>query len=370
MLPSDVNQMPRARPPDRNYACRVSDDYLYRGLRVVVLENEKLRVGVLADKGTDIFELLYKPLDIDFMYRSPSGVRSPASFIPTTANPSGAYLDFWEGGWQEAFPIGGGACNYKGAAFGLHGEVSLMPWQHSIIEDDDKCVAVYFWVRTCRTPFLMEKILRLNTNEPILRVWERVTNESQVTMDFMWGQHPAIGRPFLGPDCKVSIPAESVVVPDSAEWPTSRLKEGTYRWPMVQDRGGHALDISKIASPQTGTAEAAYLTGLKEGWFAITSQRWNLVFAVSWPKEVYPWVWYWHVAGGELSSPFYGRNYNVALEPFTSYPNQFEKVLAAGSQRTLAPYESLEVDLTVSVVSRAGRVQSVTSEGEVCFTNP
>ena len=57
------------RPCDRNFGCRVSDDYHYRGLRTVVLENSQLRLSVLVDKGTDIFELLYKPMDIDFMYR-------------------------------------------------------------------------------------------------------------------------------------------------------------------------------------------------------------------------------------------------------------------------------------------------------------
>lgn len=355
------------RPPERNYGCRISDDYLYRGLRAVVLENAKLRVSVLADKGTDIFELLYKPLDLDFMYRTPTGVRNPATYVPTISNPTGGYLDFWEGGWQEAFPVGGGPANYKGAAFGLHGEVSLMPWVHSIIEDSAERVAAYFWVRTCRTPFLLEKILSLRGEEPVLRIWERITNEGQVAMDFMWGQHPALGQPFLGPECEVTAPAATVVIPDPAHWPATRLKQGTYNWPVVKDHSDQTIDISKIVPPEAGIAEAAYLTDLKEGWFAITSHRWRLVFALSWPREVYPWIWYWHVAGGERSAPFFGRNYNVALEPFTSYPNQFEKVLAAGAQKTLLPQESLEIDMTVSIVPRAGEIQTVTPKGEVIF---
>lgn len=59
---------------ERNFGCRVME-YLYRGLPTISLENELLRVTVLAGKGGDIFEFLYKPLDVDFMWRSPWGAR-------------------------------------------------------------------------------------------------------------------------------------------------------------------------------------------------------------------------------------------------------------------------------------------------------
>ena len=66
----------------RNYGCRMSDECTFRGLRLVVLENEKLRVTVLVDKGTDIYEFLYKPLDIDFLWRSPIELHRPGLFVP------------------------------------------------------------------------------------------------------------------------------------------------------------------------------------------------------------------------------------------------------------------------------------------------
>lgn len=128
------------------------------------------------------------------------------------------------------------------------------------------------------------------------------------------------------------------------------------------------MDISKIATPDAGIAEAAYLTDLKDGWFAITSHRRQLVFAMRWPREVFPWIWYWHVAGGELKAPFYGRNYCVALEPFTSYPPDFEKARVAGTQKNLQSQQSLDCELTVSIFPAEGKVQSVTSEGRVVFT--
>ena len=40
---------------ERNYGCRVSDDWEFRGNKVAIIENEKIRVVVLVDKGTDIY---------------------------------------------------------------------------------------------------------------------------------------------------------------------------------------------------------------------------------------------------------------------------------------------------------------------------
>jgi len=88
---------------NRNYGCRVSDEYTFRGLRLVVLENEKLRVTVLVDKGTDIYEFL-KPLDVDFLWHSPTVLHQPGLFVPSSPPGKGAFLDYYEGGWQEMLP--------------------------------------------------------------------------------------------------------------------------------------------------------------------------------------------------------------------------------------------------------------------------
>ena len=53
--------------PQRNWGARVLE-YRYIGMRAVYLENELLRVGVLANKGTDVFEFTYKPRDINFVW--------------------------------------------------------------------------------------------------------------------------------------------------------------------------------------------------------------------------------------------------------------------------------------------------------------
>ena len=181
---------------ERNYGCRITES-VYRGLRSVTLENEILRVSFLADKGSDIYEFLHKPTDTDFMWRSPLGVRNPATFVPTIPRAEGAFLDYYEGGWQECLPTGGDPAEYAGTEFGPHGEVCLIPWDYAIVEDSPQRVSVRFRVRTYRTPLLIEKTVTLERHSGVLTIAEQVTNEGAVPIDIMWGHHPAFGPPFL-----------------------------------------------------------------------------------------------------------------------------------------------------------------------------
>ena len=48
---------------ERTTGCRVSDAWTYRGLKTVVLENELVRITVLADKGADIQSFVHKQID-------------------------------------------------------------------------------------------------------------------------------------------------------------------------------------------------------------------------------------------------------------------------------------------------------------------
>ena len=40
----------------RNHGCRISDEWTFKGMRTLILENRLLRVVILLDKGSDIIE--------------------------------------------------------------------------------------------------------------------------------------------------------------------------------------------------------------------------------------------------------------------------------------------------------------------------
>src|SRR6266446_4837180 len=90
----------------RNFQCRITE-FMFRGLKCVTLENESIRVSIAADKGADIFEFLHKPTDTEMLFRAPLGLRSQGPLPPSVHLRDGAFLDFYEGGWQELFPCAG-----------------------------------------------------------------------------------------------------------------------------------------------------------------------------------------------------------------------------------------------------------------------
>lgn len=307
---------------NRNYGCRVTDDITIKGLKAVVMENEKLRITVLADKGTDIYEFLYKPLDIDFMWRSPFELKGPA-FIPTTGNENMTFFDRYEGGWQEILPNGGPACEYKGTIIGQHGEISNIPWKYTVQEDTPEKISIKFYVKAIRTPFYIEKTLTLKTNDPTLYINEILVNEAQEEMELMWGHHPAIGSPFLSDNCMIKTSAKKVIVNDEFDFDNQRLKPSTIgRWPIVEDLKGESIDLSIIPPESLNSADMLYLTDFSDkAWCEIYNKTNEIGFCMEWDKRLFKYLWIWLVSKGTYGYPWYGRIYTLALEPWTSYPS-------------------------------------------------
>lgn len=348
---------------ERNYGCRITET-IYRGLRTVTLENEQIRVSFLADKGSDIFEFLHKSSDTDFMWRSPLGVRNPATFVPTIPRPEGAFLDYYEGGWQECLPTGGDPAEYGGTKFGPHGEVCLIPWEYTILEDNPDRVAVRFRVRTYRTPLLVEKTVALERNSGVLSFAERLTNEGATPVEFMWGHHPAFGPPFLDDSCVIDLPGANVQTVRASE--TSRCMPGAgFTWPLAPGWHGEMIDLSHIPTPAARSHDLAFLTNLTSGWYAITNTTRQVGFAMVWPIDVFPALWYWQVFGGALAQPWYGRTYNIALEPWTTPRQTIGEAIQHGSQRVLGPGESLAVEFKAVAFAGVRRVQAIDGEGRV-----
>ena len=351
---------------ERNYGCRISDEYTFRGLKTVVLENKKLRVTILADKGTDIFEFLYKPMDVDFFWHSPSELRNPALTVPTKASALGSFLDGFHGGMQLCLPNGGWPCTYKNAELGLHGEFSTIPWRWSIVEDDPERVEVKFRARGLRTPFYMERRFALTGDSAVLHINDRLLNEAEESMELMWGYHPSFGAPFLSEHCHIDIPAKTVEICSQTD-PNARLIPAkVYNWPIVKDKNGNDIDLRKVPPPEIKTTDQAYMKDMEEGWFSITNQQLKVGFGMSFPKKIFPCVWYWQSFKGEMGYPLYGRAYVAALEPFTSYPRfGLEEAIERGVQMKMQPGETVEVDLKAIAYEGINEVGKITKEGQI-----
>ncbi|HOL67063.1 MAG TPA: aldose 1-epimerase [bacterium] len=329
--------------------CRWAE-YSWKNLRLLFMENDLLRLQILLDKGTDIVEFLYKPADLNFLWRSPTPFYQLPRISQLPPGATGCFLDAYPGGWQEIFPNAGLPCQYKGASLGLHGEVALLPWDYQVLVDTAEQLSLCFSVFTVRTPFSLRKILTLKRGQPSLTIEEEVTNLAAETMDFCWGHHPALGPPFLSSECRIKLAGATVTVCPGDGQAVTNLAPGKGSWPLVAGKDGKIVDISLSPGEDDCVSDNILLTDLSEGAYEIVNSRLKIGFRLEFSLDVFRCLWFWRVARGSFHYPWYGRTYTVALEPFSSLP-QLSEAVKRGDQLTLAPGGKMAAKLVASVVS-------------------
>jgi hypothetical protein len=335
--------------PQRNWGARVRESRT-AGLETVVLENERLRVGVLAGMGADVVELNLKRRDLDFAWLAPGGVRAPA---PGAVDAVAPFVDRYPGGWQEVLPNGGAPSSHAGASYAQHGEVCLLPWDHDIVADEPDQVAVRFTVGARKVPLRLARTMRLASGSTSVELHEVLENASGARVEVMWGHHIALGPPFLRPGCRIAVPAGVEVLTHDGEGvhPAGRrVAPGRHRWPQVPAPGGGTIDLREL--PERGApSEMLYLTGFAEGRYEVTDPERGVGLRVAWDATVMPYLWLWQELGAHVTAPWWGRMYTLGLEPFTSLPTDgLAAAVRNGTALRLAPRERRELTLAVSVV--------------------
>ena len=344
--------VPPSRPA-RNWGARVHEISI-AGIRAVVLENELLRVTVLAGLGSDVIEFCYKPRDLDATWLSPRGLRDPREIAAAAAaDDVSAFLDRYRGGWQEVLPNGGAPSRYRGAALAQHGEISGLPWDAEVTADDATAVEVTLSVRTTRMPLRVSKKMRLASGAARLTVSESVTNEAAVPVAAMWGQHLAYGPPLLAPGCRVKVPNGLVVTPHADPInPPRRLVAagGPWEWPLVPAADGGKVDLS-VVPPWESPSDIVYLSGFADGWYELLNPTGTVGVRVEWDATALPYLWLWTELGATRDYPWWGGGRVLGLEPFSSYPTSgLAEAAANGTALVLPPGSGRELWWRVGIV--------------------
>lgn len=349
----------------------VGEVTLSRGVRGIGLENDLLAATVLVDKGADIYELIYKPKGIDVLWKSPWGLRRPGGGHPSAFATPVSWIEAYEGGWQEIFPSGGGPCDYKGVELNFHGEASMFAWDFETAEESG-AAELRLSARLARSPFRIERTMRIEDGQPVLSLTERVTNDGGEAMDYMWGHHPAFGAPFLSAACRIDTNARTVIADDAYEPPHSPFDTGRrYAWP----NGGHGdgvVDLSAVPGPDEPRATLGYFTDYDgdHGWYGITNRELGFGVGMVWPTSAFPHAWFWQEMHASPGFPWYKGVYVMAIEPGTSYPGQglVNVMQKTGTHRTLQPGESAAARLRAVFYESTNGISGIDPQGRVTTT--
>lgn len=344
-------------------ACLARELTLGRTLRALEIENDLVSITVLLDKGADIYRLIYKPKRMDVMWKAPWGMKEAARGFDSAADSLTAWLEAYAGGWQVLFPNGGFANTYKGVELGYHGEASMKAWDCEILTDSSDSIEVKLALRLSRSPFSIERWMRLDAGSPILRIRERISNHAGEPMDCMWSHHPAFGAPFLSEHCVIDTDARILQSDDRYEGAANPLKLGTeYAWPRAGD-----LDLSTIPPPDQPRDLLGYLKDFESGWYSITNRALGFGIGFTWDADVFPYAWFWQELNSSPGFPFYKCSYVIAIEPASSIPGHGLSAVmeSTGSHLTLQPGESRDFELNVVFYESSAGVEHIDDAGNV-----
>lgn len=330
--------------------CSLREHILKHGYRAVTMENQFLSVTLLPEKGADIYSLVYKPRQVDVLWKSPWGLKKPGTGVVSSGGSTEvAWLEHYEGGWQLIFPNGGDECRYKGAPLNFHGEASALPWDYEVLQKSSSSVSIQFTVQLYRSPFRVRRTVTVERALPAVHLHEMIENRAEEDLHYMWGQHPAFGSPFLAEGCRLHLPARTFTAHDAETSPSSRIAPSTTgSWPSVSGKHG-IVDLSVLPPTHERATEFGYISGLEAGWYGISNPATGFGFALEWPKEIFPYVWFWQELRGSFGFPWYGSCYVMAVEPFTSVPGcGLERAIASGTAPTLAAGSKVEARIAAS----------------------
>ena len=286
----------------------------------MVLADDRIRVTLLPDRGADIHAVEDLRTGVDVLWKTPWGLGRRGADSPREGSAE-AWLDTYAGGWQVLIPSGGGPSSHRGVHHSYHGEACSLPWAATIATAADGGDHVELRVRLTDSPLLVERVVSLVPGRGEVVVAERVTNESDRPLEYMWVHHPAFGAPLVAPGARIVTSASTILADTSLDGPGNPLEPGTsYGWPTVRARDGGRLDLSVIPPASSGRLLLGYLGGFAEGTVSIENDALDLACTLSWDPDVFPYAWLWQELGATEGPPWLGRAYTIAIEPATSFP--------------------------------------------------
>ena len=326
---------------------------IYSGeIEIVELENDLLKISILAGRGADLVELTYKPKNLDLAWQSSTGWPTKKT-LPNHPPDVESFLVGYPGGWQSIFPNGGAPSKYMGFEFGQHDEVSMLSWDYEVEKINEDEISIKFVTFTQKVQFKYEKTFTLRKGQPTVFLDEKITYLANETIETMWGHHISFGNSFLDEFSTIEIDASTRAIPHPEAISSVGRRVGIteeFKWPIAIGESGDTIDFSRIPKRKT-KSEILYLHGFQDATYIVKSPTSGLVAKVSWDRTYFPYLWFWQEFGGANEYPWFGKHFNIGLEPFSSYPTSgLAEAVSNGSALVFAPLEEKTSSLKFEVL--------------------
>jgi len=172
--------------------------------------------------------------------------------------------------------------------------------------------------------------------------------------------HPAFA---VGPGHRIDLPANGGMAVGVASDPVMGSVGQAYTWPSLPVSApasasslaepSRIRDMSAVLGREAGVFGGHWATDLADGWLGLTDTTARRGVAMVFDRDVFPHAWLWQVYGG------WRGHHLLAMEPWTSRPQDIEGAVAAGRACVLGPGERLETWVAFAVHEGLDRVTGV-----------
>lgn len=288
---------------------------MFHGRRAASIENDRLRVTVLAEGG-HIAEVFHKQSGVNPLWVPPWTSIEPSTFRPQPGNPYGdgveAKLLSGLMGHNLCLDLFGGPSPEEAAAgLGVHGESSV---DHYAIDPAGDGLVMRVLLPIAGLRF----VRRIALDGETVRIGERVENLAATDRPIAWTQHVTLGPPYLAKGATVfQAPATRSKVYESPFGAHDYLVTAAeFDWPMAPRTDGAAHDL-RITNPAPHSS--AFTTHLMDqsrpdAYFAAWSPESRLLFGYAWKSADFPWMGIWEENYSRTHAPWNGRTLTRGME--------------------------------------------------------
>jgi hypothetical protein len=298
------------------------------GLEVITLENDLIRAVILAGKGADLLEFVWKPLGVNCLLRGDTPLDSFKG-LNLHKQRLRSHRDHSLGGWMDVLPHLG---DYKDIKFTEEtgGIATTLPWDCEVARESDR-VSAHCSVELPLLPIRVDKSFTIREGSAALEIKERLSMGGDAPARFTWVQHAMFAGDFMDEQTIIKLPTDTVF----NAWEHMRNPEqepNTFLYPVNAisfSCRGKPFDLHHPLPRSYDGWEFLVFMNTREGLTSLTNPSMGLTVKLYWDLDRFPYLRSLYHSGRHGTT--------VGLEPGDDRFAGFDHSLKYGTYTTMSP---------------------------------
>lgn len=290
---------------------------LERGLDILTIENNHLRVEIVPALGGKISSVFNKHYSKEFLWNNIN--------LDLQENEPGDDYDsnFW-GGIDELLPNDVPE-EIDGKTYPDHGELWTSRLEYSVSEN---AVSVYGVLPL--SGLYYRKTICLQADTPKIKLEYNIINQSGKRRQFLWKLHAALR---IGEGDRLVTSARKAKI---VNLEASRFRDtGEFSWPVID-----GVDASLVPK-KDGTMDFFYLYDSPDGEMSLLMDGGKYRFSYHYDQRVFPYQWYFASYGQ------FRDHYTAILEPASAMPVRVSEASDLGQCSVLEAGEAINTRVLI-----------------------